>query len=180
MVEPIRDKEKVREIIDYLKINDIRTAVMFGLGVYCGLRIGDILNLRVKDVKRKWRLKIKQQKTGKNSDIVLNRELKKIIDKYTEDMTDSEYLIKSRKGKNKPITRQQAYNIMQQIGEVFEINNIGCHTMRKTFGYHLYINNKKNIGLVQKALGHNSSGSTLSYIGIEKEVIDRAVKKISY
>lgn len=180
MVEPIKDKEKVREIIDYLKVNDMRTAIMFGLGVFCGLRIGDILNLRVRDVKRKWRLKLKQKKTGKRADIVLNRELKEMIDNYTEDMTDSEYLIKSRKGKNKPITRQHAYNIMQQIGEVFEIDNIGCHTMRKTFGYHMYVDNKKNIGLVQKALGHTSSASTLSYIGIEKEVIDNAVKKIKY
>ena len=44
---------------------------------------------KVKDVRRKWNLKIKQQKTGKMINIPLNRELKKLIDEYTEEMKDA-------------------------------------------------------------------------------------------
>lgn len=179
MVEPIKDKETVREIIKYLKIQNERNAIMFGLGVFCGLRISDILNLRVKDARKKWNLRIKQQKTGKTIEIMINRELKKMIDEYTEGMKDTDYLIKSRTG-NKAISRTQAYRIMQSIANEFDLGKIGCHSTRKTFAYWLYMDNKKDIGLVQKALGHQSSATTLTYIGMDQEVLREAISKLKY
>jgi integrase len=180
MVEPIKDKEIVRAIIKYLKTQNERNAIMFGLGVFCGLRISDILNLKVKDVRKKWNLKIIQQKTGSRIEIALNRELKKMIDSYTEEMKDTDYLIKSRTGSNRPISRTQAYRIMQDIQEEFNLENMGCHSTRKTFAYWLYMDNKKDIGLAQKALGHQSSATTLTYIGMDKERLNDAIKKIRY
>lgn len=179
MTEPIKDKDKVKQIMDSLKVENMRNAIMFGLGVYCGFRISDILNLKVKDVRKRWNLKIVQQKTGKVITIPLNRDLKKLIDIYTENMEDSEYLIKSRKG-NKAISRVQAYRIMREIAEHFKIDNLGCHSTRKTFAYWLYLDNKKDIGLVQKALGHKSSATTLAYIGMDIERVNAAIKKIKY
>jgi integrase len=179
MVEPIKDKETVRDIIQYLKTKNIRNAIMFGLGVFCGLRISDILNLKVKDTRKKWNLKVKQQKTGHTIQIVLNRDLKKMIDEYTEDMKDSDYLIKSRIG-DKAISRTQAYRIMQGIADEFNLGGIGCHSTRKTFAYWLYMDNKKDIGLVQKALGHQSSATTLRYIGMDQEVVREAIRKLKY
>lgn len=180
MIEPIRDKETVKEIMEALKKESKRNAIMFGLGVYCGFRISDILNLKVKDVRRKWNIKIKQQKTGKYIEVPLNRDLKKLIDNYTENMQDNDYLIKSRCGKNKAISEVQAYRIMQEIAQEFNLKNIGCHSTRKTFAYWLYMDNKKDIGLVQKALGHQSSATTLTYIGVDKERVNSAIKKIRY
>lgn len=180
MTEPIKDKSIVKNIMKSLEGENQRNAIMFGLGIYCGFRISDILNLKVKDVRRKWNLKIKQQKTGKMINIPLNRELKKLIDEYTEEMKDDDYLIKSRKGINQPITRTQAYRIMKEIEEYFNIENLGCHGTRKTFAYWLYMDNKKDIGLVQKALGHQSSATTLAYIGMDTERLNNAIKKIKY
>lgn len=182
MSVPIKDKETVKEIMKALKKENRRNAIMFGLGVYCGLRISDILNLRVKDVRKKWNLKIKQQKTGKYIEIPLNRDLKKIIDDYTEDMNEDDFLIKSRKSRkgNRAISETQAYRIMQEIAKEFKLNNIGCHSTRKTFAYWLYLDNKKDIGLVQKALGHQSSATTLTYIGMDKERVNNAIKKLRY
>lgn len=180
MVEPIKDKSTVREIMNKLEMSSPRNAVMVGLGIYCGLRISDILNLKVKDVRRKWSLKIKQQKTGRPIEIMLNRELKKMIDSYTENMKETDYLIKSRVGENKSISRTQAYRIMQDIQDEFNLDKMGCHSTRKTFAYWMYIDNKKDIGLVQKVLGHQSSATTLAYIGMDKERINEAVKRIKY
>lgn len=180
MVEPIKDKETVREIIEYLKTKNKRDAIMFGLGVFCGFRISEILNLKVKDVRNKWTLKIVEQKTNKTKEIVLNRELKALIDSYTKDMNEKSYLIKSRKGKNRPITRTQAYRIIRDVRDEFELKNIGCHSTRKTFAYWIYMDNKKDIGLAQKALGHGSSATTLAYLGLDKERVNRAVKNIRY
>ncbi|MGL5243555.1 MAG: tyrosine-type recombinase/integrase, partial [Sarcina sp.] len=157
-----------------------RNAIMFGLGIFSGLRISDILNLKVKTVRKKWNLRIKQQKTGKFIEILLNRELKKIIDEYTRDMNETDYLIKSRIGENKPISRTQAYRIIKSIEEEFSLEKMGCHSTRKTFAYWMYIDNKKDIGIVQKALGHQSSATTLTYIGMDKERLNEAIRRIKY
>ena len=47
---------------DYLKSTNERNLVMFELGIYGGLRISDILKLRVKDVRNKKYIKITRRK----------------------------------------------------------------------------------------------------------------------
>lgn len=46
-------------------------------------------------------------------------------------MTD--YLFKSRKGQNEPITRIQAYRLLNSVAQSIELEEIGTHTLRKTF-----------------------------------------------
>ena len=82
-------------------------------------------------------------------------------------LEESDYLFKSRKNNN-PITRQQAYRIINQAArEVGIEGNIGTHTLRKTFGYHAY---RKGIAIsiLTKLFHHQSSAETLRYIGIDK------------
>ena len=49
-VEPIRDKDDIQAMKDYLREWNERNYMMFLLGINSGLRISDIINLRVKDV----------------------------------------------------------------------------------------------------------------------------------
>ena len=49
-VEPIESKEMIRDIMEYFKATNERDFVMFCIGIYTGLRISDILRLRVNDV----------------------------------------------------------------------------------------------------------------------------------
>lgn len=52
-VEPIRDKNKIKEIKNILKKKSERNYMLFVLGINTGLRIGDLLSLKVEDVKDK-------------------------------------------------------------------------------------------------------------------------------
>lgn len=52
-VEPIRDKEKIEIVKQILKENGSRDYLLFLMGINSGLRISDILKLRVSDVKGK-------------------------------------------------------------------------------------------------------------------------------
>lgn len=47
---------------------------------------------------------------------------------------DSEYVIKSREGTNRPIGRSMAYKILRRTAAEFGLKEIGTHTLRKTFG----------------------------------------------
>jgi len=61
---------------------------------------------------------------------------------------------------------------LKAAGESVGLRNIGTHSLRKTFGYHVYNKSGGDIGLVQKLLNHSISKDTLQYIGIDREKMD--------
>ena len=178
-VEPIRDKEIIKDIIDYLKLKSDRDALLFMFGIYSGLRISDIIKLRVRDVRNKEKITVKETKTGKDKILKLNSVLRREIAVYITGKKDYEVLIKSPRGLNKPISRQQAYNIINNAGRNFGLEHIGTHTMRKTFGYHIY-QKTKDITLVQKLLNHSTPEFTLAYIGMTQKTMEDAVDNLRY
>lgn len=179
VVEPIRDKEVIKDIIDYLRLKNDRDALLFMFGIYSGLRVSDIIKLRVRDVKGKDRVTVKETKTGKEKILKINSMLRKEIAVYIIGKKDYEVLFKSPRGINKPISRQQAYNIINNAGKHFGLERIGTHTMRKTFGFHIY-QKTKDITLVQKLLNHSSPEFTLAYIGMTQKTMEDAVESLRY
>lgn len=178
-VEPIRDYNKLQDILEYLKHENKRNYMMFMIGCYTALRISDILMLKVKDVKNKKNITIREKKTGKQKIIPINNKLRKALDDYIKDKNDYEYLIKSREKENKAITRDTAYKILKDVGNKFGIENIGTHTLRKTFGYHFYMQTK-NIVLLMEFFNHSDPSVTLRYIGINQEAVNKAVLNFDY
>ena len=61
-VEPIRDKRKIELVKVILKENGFRDYKLFLMGINSGLRISDILKLKVADVRSKRYIEIKEQK----------------------------------------------------------------------------------------------------------------------
>lgn len=179
-VEPIRDLEKLEEIKEELKKNGTRDYLMFLTGINSGMRVSDIVKLNVNDVRNsngtmKEHITIIEKKTKKLKKFPLCNNLLVEMEKYTRNLEQGEYLFKSRKGKNKPITTTQAYRIIVNAGERVGIKNIGTHTMRKTFGYHHY-KKFKDIAILQEILNHSDPSITLRYIGINQDEINRAYK----
>ena len=182
-VEPIRDEILVGEIADWMltaSANDKdlceRNHVLWMMGIYSGLRISDVVKNRISAVKGKKCLTLRETKTGKQTIIEIAPPLRICLAKYCASREPDEYLIRSREGYNKPITRQQAYNILNKMAAHFKLDNIGCHTMRKTFGYHFY---KKyhDIATLMDIFNHSSQSITLRYIGIDQEEIGLKMKK---
>lgn len=180
-VKPIPQRF-ISDIIDYLKCNDrYRDLCLIMIGINTGLRISDILELRVRDVKSKRSIQVRCKKTGKIQRVEINNTLRNFLDKYTEYKPNHEYLIKSRKGFNNPIGRIQAYRIIKDICyEVFGIDQVGTHSLRKTYAMKLYTNSNNDLGLVQEALGHESSKDTVKYLGIDKERVAKATRGIRW
>lgn len=173
-VEPIRDPNTVQDIADYLKAKNERDYLMWLFGIYTALRISDILRMRVRDVRNKDYIVMREKKTKKEKKFVINKKLRRAIDHYIKDKEDYELLFKSRQGGEKAISRQQAYNIIRQAAAHFGVHNVGTHTMRKTFGYHMYQKTKDGM-LLMKILGHSDIHITLRYIGVEQDVINQAI-----
>ena len=92
-----------------------------------------------------------------------------MIEDHTFLKTDDEYLFASRKGEG-PISRVQAYRILNKAAHDVGLKEIGTHTLRKTFGYHFYRTNH-NVAMLQQLFNHSSPAITLRYIGITQDEI---------
>ncbi|RAI82541.1 site-specific integrase [Macrococcoides goetzii] len=177
-VEPIRNPDMIIAIERHLKEQNERNYILFLIGVYCGLRISDILQLRVSNVQGNV-IKLREKKTGKERKIQIHRNLKKPLMEYIKDKPAEEFLIKSREGYNKPITRDMAYKILKGLTDYIDIDSIGTHSMRKTFGYHYY-KGTKDVATLQKIFNHSSEAITLKYIGITQDNIDEAMTNFEF
>ena len=171
-VEPIRDADVFHDIQASLLKTKPRNYVLVMTGTYSGLRISDILKLKVKDVRNKKYIDVKEKKTNKRNIIEINPLLRKVYKDYTVDMDDEEYLFR-KSYINKPITREQAWKIMKEIGEEFGVENLGTHTLRKTFGFHYY-NQTGDIATLMQMFNHSKESITLKYIGITQDTMNRA------
>lgn len=185
-VHPIKEQEKIEAIKKILAKKNQRDLLLFVFGINTGLRISDLLELKVKDVldtnnKPKISCEIREKKTGKNKIFILNDRTREALESYYNgyEFQGEEYLFKSRTGNNRPIGREQAWRILSGAAKAAGIDvRIGTHTLRKTFGYHAY-NNGIDITLLQKIFNHSSPSITLRYIGIEQEDINDVYKKLN-
>lgn len=177
-VEPIRDVEKIEEMRMYLKEKSERDHLLFVFGLYSALRISDILPLQKKNIMGK-RLILTEKKTTNTKEVLISPKLRRELRPYVADLSDDDYLFKSRKGKNRPISRTTAYRILRGAAEACGVERIGTHSMRKTFGYHFY-KRTKNVALLQELYGHSSEAITLRYIGINQDILDKAIYDFDY
>jgi len=185
IVEPIRSENQIRQIKGNLyRQESPRDYLLFVFGCNSGLRIGDLLSLKLADVKDgqgnlKDYLIIREQKTGKTRKVFFNKQIKEALNFYLEKtgiFDLDQYLFTNEKSKlNRPITRIRAYQLINSWCRKVGIRHkVGGHTLRKTFGYHL---RKQGISIerISNLLNHRNIKVTFRYIGIDddenKEVI---------
>ena len=168
-VQPSKDQEKLQEVIDNL--GGIRNKMLFRLGLNTGLRVSDILDLKVSDIKPI--IELQEQKTGKTKRFQLSDSFYSELLEYIETYCKGEWLFPSKLGE--PLSYAQAYKIIKTAGRKAGVNDIGTHTMRKTFGYYAYNVLKVPIAYIMEALNHSSESHTLRYIGITEDVMNNTV-----
>ena len=173
VVEPIRDKRDIQRIIDWFyRTKRRKYAVMFTLGVYSGLRISDLLKLKVRDVLNRDNITLREQKTGKYKLFPLKSELQTLLNDFCIGRESDEWLFTGKR--KRKLDRSQVYRFLNQACNELTINlNVGTHTMRKTFGYHHY-KQFHDIGLLQTIFNHYSPNVTRRYIGITQDEINES------
>lgn len=190
-VQPIRDMdilnrcyEIAREHDRQRKKGEVSWELLLVIGFNTSLRISDIRRFRVRDLRGKDYAEIKAQKTGKEARILINPSARRVINRLLAGRGPEEYVLQSMQRnpadhRRRPITRQRAYQIINEIAKKAGIqDHIGCHTLRKTFGYHYYKMTGDVVSL-QRILCHSSRRETLIYIGVVQEEIDESLMKFN-
>ena len=184
-VDAIRSTEDISEIREFLRQKGAEYELLFVMGINTALRIGDLLSLLVGDVVDAHGeiasvIILKEGKTGKTKRCPVNESLRNALTEYFAcrgGRALTEPLFVSRK--KRALSRVQAWRMLKAAGESAGLNNIGTHSLRKTFGYHAYKKSGADIGLVQKLLNHSASGITLRYIGIDRERMDNVFLELN-
>lgn len=189
-VQPIRDMELINRCYDIAREHDkkrrqgeVSWELLLLVGFNTSLRISDIRRFRVRELRNRDYAETRAQKTGKETRILINPPARRAINRLLAGRNGDEYILQSRQKtpdrKPQPITRQRAYQIMNLIAKKAGIKDpIGCHTLRKTFGYHYYKLTGDVVSL-QRILCHSSRRETLIYIGMIQEEIDESLMRFN-
>ena len=175
-VYPIRSKKQIETLKRSLS-NSPRNYLLFIFGINSGLRMKDLLNIKVKDVQGKSqgeKVYIKETKTNKTNFYVINRKIHKALTGYfdsIEDLDPDNYLFMSRKGQGQLRMDTASKLVKRWCNDIGIKVNTGARTLRKTFGYHLYKSGTP-IEIIQKRFNHSTSSVTLRYIGVDEKQVE--------
>jgi integrase len=176
-VDPIRRLEDIKTISKMLS-DSPRDHLLFTLGINNGLRVVDLLRLKIKDIKHLKpgdSIRIREQKTGKDNILMINKTVYKSFQYYMAQLKpdDTDYLFKSRKG-NAPLQSQAVSKLVKKWAADINLpGNYGAHTLRKTFGYIQRTVFGTGFEILCKRYNHSSPSITMRYLGIsDKEVND--------
>ncbi|MDR0974152.1 MAG: tyrosine-type recombinase/integrase [Ruminococcus sp.] len=186
--QPIRDKRQIKMICSYFASRkERRNLALFQFGIFTALRISDILRLRWGDIynfetgKLRAEFEIIEKKTKKHKIVAVNPILRDcLIMLFKETSPASHDYVFSHPTRPHPISRIQAYRILKTAAKNAGVNvPVSCHTLRKTFGYHLW---KKgaSLAVIMDIYNHSSFAITRRYIGITQEDKNLAYKKLTY
>ena len=174
----IKDTNQIKELLDVYP-KDSKNRLLIEYALRTGLRISDILSVRVSDVLGRDTYIINEQKTGKMKELALHDALKLSIFSYASKhkLELDDYLFFSNVNKKAPIQRMQAHRIIAKAGDMIGVI-LSAHSLRKTFGYQAY-KQGVDITLLQSIFQHSSQAVTLRYIDITQENINDVYKKIN-
>jgi integrase len=182
-VDPIQRIEDIRAISKLLE-GSPRDRLLFVMGVNNGIRTGDLLKLKVKDVRNLKSgdyITIKEGKTKKDNVLVVNKTVYKALKNYFDKVQpDGDgYLFESRKGK-KPLQTKAINKMIKNWTKTINLeSNYGAHTLRKTWGYIQRTKHGVGFEIICKRFNHSSPSVTMRYLGIQdKEVHEILMNEI--
>jgi len=153
-------------VLQYLKgVGNKRNVLLWMLGITTGLRISDLLSLRMADFLTATgdvanSITIKEQKTGSGRTIQVAQVAREAIEAYRENISDTSAKLFS-------ITREQARRLVKRwCDDCGLTGRFGTHTMRKTFATVAYENSGGNPVLTARITGHANPSQLMAYIGI--------------
>lgn len=187
--DPIRKKEDIESLKKhFLDKGHIRDYTMVSVALNTSLRISDLLQLKWKDVydfkcqSFKAHINIIEKKTGKKNRIVINKESLFALNLLRNSLVDTDaetYIYRSRVGQNRPIGRSTAYKIIKRAAEDLDIEGIiGCHSLRKTFGYQAWKTGVQP-ALIMSIYNHSSMEITKRYLSIDQDDKDEVFMKMN-
>lgn len=195
-----RPAESVRSYDDFFAVqqhflskNKIRDWMLWTVGVSLGLRISDLLSLKIKEILNddltfRKRIILIEQKTSKANNCLITESVINAITRYFDSINWKfeleDYLFKSNKTKGK-MYEEYGWKILSDAGKALNLPIvIGSHTMRKSFANIAACVDKSTIDMnaiakIQGLLNHSDQRVTMRYLGTYQTMFDKARVAVS-
>ncbi len=138
-----------------------------------GIRIIDVVHLRQSDIiwnGDSWQLNIVEQKTVKERNCIIPKEMKEYIDSYCN---------KHNIGPDRRILQMTERNVQKTVKaarEALGLSGISTHSFRRFAGLNVYEASGYNIVTVQQFYQHSSTAVTMQYLRRTSKQMDEAIK----
>ncbi len=148
-------------------------STIYGLG----LRVGELLSLRIVDVDKHRKLvTVYNGKGKKDRNVMLPSYLQKLLRQYYKEYRPKEYLFEGSKGGK--YTQSSVGAVLRQAMQKASITKSATpHTLRHSFATHL-LENGTDIRIIQELLGHKSIKTTLIYTHVSNRIISKVVSPL--
>lgn len=151
---------------------NVKIATAFVVQANTGLRIGDLLQLKLKDIVKesgRYHFNIVEQKTKKHRVFTIAPEIYTYLQEYALEhniRTDRRLFDIGIRGIQKHLKMAVGY-----LG----YENVGTHSFRKFFAMSIYNDNQYNVELVRELLQHSSVAVTQHYLGVSPQIVEKAL-----
>ncbi len=152
-------------------VENIKHRTMFIIIYSAGLRVGEVVRLRLEDIdSERMLIRVRQAKGRKDRYTILSeialRELREYVKKYRP-----EGWLFPGEHKGKHITERTVQKVFESVCRRAGINkNVSVHTLRHSFATHL-LEGGTDLRYIQELLGHASSKTTEIYTHVSEKGI---------
>jgi integrase/recombinase XerD len=171
----LEEIKSILAVIDLSKPEGHRNKAIIETLYSCGLRVSELVNLRLTDIHYKEEYIVVTGKGDKQRLVPIGNLALKEIDLYKKDrdslnvITDQNVLFLNRRGKR--LTRAMIFTIIKDLAAKAGIRkNISPHTFRHSFATHM-IEAGADLRAVQEMLGHESILTTEIYTHIDRSFL---------
>jgi site-specific recombinase XerD len=173
-VERPRNEKKLPRVIDsefiksqLNKIKNLKHKTILTLTFSVGLRVSEIVNLKIEDIDSKRMLiHIKNAKGRKDRIVPLSQTVLEMLRKYFLEYKPKEYLFNGQKG------RKYSVGSCQKMYKRYIDPNSSIHTLRHSSFTNL-LENGTDLRIIQKIAGHSSSKTTEIYTHVSNQLLNK-------
>lgn len=165
----VLSKEEVLELFD--ACNNLKHEFCLKLIYGCGLRVGDAIGMKQRDIDLdRYVVHIKKGKGKKDRTTPFPKSLEALYKRYLKHYKPREYVLEGQFGG--PYTATSINNVIKRCCEVAGIKKRAtAHTLRHSFATHI-ISNGGNVFMLKEILGHHSTKTTQIYVHLNDQDIN--------
>ncbi|TFV95641.1 integrase [Algoriphagus kandeliae] len=167
----VLSKEDVKSILQAHK--NIKHRTMLSLIYACGLRRGELLNLRLGDVdSKRGLLRINQGKGAKDRVVPISEKVVEMLRDYYKMEKPQNYLFEGSKA-GKPYSAKSLENVLNQAVRKAKLKDKPTlHWLRHSYATHL-LESGTDLRYIQELLGHGSSKTTEIYTHVSTKSLQK-------
>jgi integrase/recombinase XerD len=193
LIPPLAEKDLPRVLTEreYQRLleacdNNKRDRAIIELLLQTGIRLSELTRLRISDVelpagsigdvKEMGNLHVQNKRGGGSRQLPLNDKVCRAIGEYLRFRPNSEDNVLFLNRFRNPLGQRGVQKLVKKHIDKANIHGASVHTLRQTFATH-HVAKGTSLRIIQRALGYKDSRSTLIYVTLAQEMMERELQE---